>query len=83
MKQLFLNRVSGNYYRLPRKKIPTSIHVRALAPERAFWEKAMLLHEERCRPPDKKRKPRMARHYYDLWCLITPQISRQCKPVYW
>ncbi len=54
---------------------PTSIHVRALAPERTFWEKAMLLHEERCRPPDKKRKPRMARHYYDLWCLITKGIA--------
>lgn len=44
--------------------------VHALAPERTFWEKAMLLHEERFRPADKPRRPRMARHYYDLFRLI-------------
>lgn len=49
--------------------------VRALAPERTFWEKAMLLHEENYRPPDKRRKARMARHYYDLWCLIRTGVS--------
>lgn len=54
---------------------PSSVRVRALAPERTFWEKAMLLHEESYRPPDKMRKPRMARHYYDLWCLITKGIA--------
>jgi hypothetical protein len=30
----------------------------------------MLLHEELCRPADRKRKGRLSRHYYDLWCLI-------------
>jgi len=50
--------------------------VRALAPERTFWEKAMLLHEETYRPADKrKRNARMARHYYDLWCLIKRGIA--------
>lgn len=49
---------------------PSNFKVRALAPERTFWEKAMLLHEENYRPHDKPRKPRMARHYYDLWSLI-------------
>ncbi|CAN5770639.1 nucleotidyl transferase AbiEii/AbiGii toxin family protein [soil metagenome] len=44
--------------------------VRVLAAERTFWEKATLLHEETCRPVDKPRKRPMARHYYDLWCLI-------------
>jgi len=44
--------------------------VHALAPERTFWEKAMLLHEETYRPADKPRRPRMARHYYDLFRLI-------------
>jgi hypothetical protein len=46
-------------------------HVRAVMPVRTFWEKAMLLHEEAFRPPDKKkRKQYMARHYYDLYRLI-------------
>ena len=49
--------------------------VRAVSRERTFWEKAMLLHEETFRPPDKKRKARMARHYYDLYCLIRAGIG--------
>lgn len=49
--------------------------VRAVSRERTFWEKAMLLHEETFRPPDKKRKARMARHYYDLYCLIQAGIG--------
>lgn len=49
--------------------------VRAVAPERTFWEKAMLLHEENFRPPDKPRKARLARHYYDLWSLITKGVA--------
>jgi hypothetical protein len=40
-----------------------------VAPRRTFWEKAMLLHEETFRPKD-SHKPRLARHYYDLYCLI-------------
>lgn len=44
--------------------------IRVLAAERTFWEKACLLHEETFRPADKPRKHRMARHYYDLWCLL-------------
>lgn len=55
---------------------PSSFRVRALAPERTFWEKAILLHEEIHRPADKKgREARTARHYYDLWCLITRGIA--------
>lgn len=53
--------------------------VKALAPERTFWEKAMLLHEEQFRPEGKqgRRKARMARHYYDLWCLITKGVGER------
>ena len=55
---------------------PGKFRVRALSVERTFWEKAMLLHEETYRPADKKkRNARMARHYYDLWCLITKGIA--------
>ena len=49
--------------------------VHALAPERTFWEKAMLLHEEIYRPAEKLRRPRMARHYYDLYRLIQSGIA--------
>jgi len=49
--------------------------LRAVAPERTFWEKAMLLHEETFRPADKPRKGRLARHYYDLACLIEKGVA--------
>ncbi len=49
--------------------------IRVLAAERTFWEKACLLHEETFRPPDKPRKLRMARHYYDLWCLLRAGVG--------
>lgn len=51
--------------------------VRTVAPERTFWEKAMLLHEETYRPAGKRRKAGLARHYYDLWCLITKGIAEK------
>lgn len=51
--------------------------VKVLAPERTFWEKAMLVHEETSRPLDRPRKPRMARHYYDLWSLISHGIAEK------
>lgn len=51
--------------------------VRTISARRTFWEKAMLLHEEGFRPTEKKRKPRLSRHYYDLWCLIGAGVSAQ------
>lgn len=49
--------------------------VRALLPERTFWEKVMLLHEETFRPQGKIRHPRLARHYYDVWRLIQSGVA--------
>ena len=51
--------------------------VTALAAERTFWEKAMLLHEETFRPADKTRRARLARHYYDLWRLIESGVAER------
>lgn len=51
--------------------------VRVLSAERTFWEKACLLHEETFRPADKPRKHRMARHYYDIWCLLRAGIGER------
>lgn len=50
--------------------------LRAVAPERTFWEKAMLLHEETYRAGDGP-KARLARHYYDLWCLIRAGVAQR------
>jgi hypothetical protein len=55
--------------------------VRTVAPERTFWEKAMLLHEETYRPAGKRRKAGLARHYYDIWCLITKGIAERAMEV--
>lgn len=52
-----------------------AVTVRALRPERTFWEKVMLLHEERYRPAGKGRRARMARHYYDVWRLIDKGVA--------
>lgn len=55
----------------------SAFSVRVLAAERTFWEKACLLHEETFRPIEKPRKLRMARHYYDLWCLLRAGVGEQ------
>jgi len=60
---------------LPQAARDATFSVPSLAPERNFWEKAMLLHEETFRPADKPRQERMARHYYDVWCLITRGVA--------
>ena len=60
---------------LPQAIPDAAFSVSALVPERSFWEKAMLLHEETFRPADKPRKERMARHYYDVWCLVTRGVA--------
>jgi len=60
---------------LPQAIPDATFSVNTLAAERTFWEKAMLLHEETFRAEDKPRQERMARHYYDLWCLITRGVA--------
>jgi predicted nucleotidyltransferase component of viral defense system len=60
---------------LPEIALDAKVSFRTLAAERTFWEKALLIHEETFRPADKPRAIRMARHYYDLWCLITRKVA--------
>lgn len=43
--------------------------IRTTAIERAFWEKATILHREANRPQNSPMPARYARHYYDLYCL--------------
>jgi len=55
----------------------SSFELRTVAARRTLWEKAMLLHEETYRPRDKPRKPRLSRHYYDLWSLTEKGVARE------
>ncbi|WP_071705002.1 nucleotidyl transferase AbiEii/AbiGii toxin family protein [Murdochiella vaginalis] len=41
--------------------------VQTVSPERTFWEKATILHQEAHRPEDLAMPARYARHYYDLY----------------
>ena len=50
-----------------------SFVVRAVAPERTFWEKVSLLHEETYAAAGPHA--RLARHYYDLWSLDQKGIA--------
>lgn len=43
-------------------------------PERTFWEKAALLHEQNTRPIGKPPAPRQARHLYDL-CKLWESVG--------
>lgn len=43
--------------------------VRTVSPERTFWEKATILHQEAMRPENKRMPRRYSRHYYDLYQL--------------
>ena len=41
----------------------------ATTPERTFWEKATILHQEAFRPEGSKVPDRYSRHYYDLYMM--------------
>jgi hypothetical protein len=60
---------------LPGEFTDSAFKIRTVAPERTFWEKAMLLHEETYRSGTGGPKARLARHYYDLWRLIGAGIG--------
>jgi hypothetical protein len=60
---------------LPGLFMDATFPVRAVAPRRTFWEKALLLHEETFRPTEKPRRRQLARHYYDLWSLIRKGVA--------
>ena len=61
---------------LPNEMGSNPFNIRTVAPERTFWEKAMLLHEETFRSGEGP-KGRLARHYYDLWCLIRKGVAKK------
>ncbi len=50
--------------------------VRTVAPERTFWEKAMLIHETVFGRQSGAPVARLARHFYDLHCLWNHSAGR-------
>ncbi len=50
--------------------------VKAMKPERTFWEKITLLHMLAHQAEDKKIQLRIARHYYDVYKLSTAGIAK-------
>jgi len=60
--------------------VHTPIHVPTVNPERTFWEKIFLLHEEFQRPRGKIRVNRLSRHLYDVVKLsLTPYFENALK----
>ena len=51
--------------------------VSAINPERTFWEKATILHQEFHRPEDKRLPKAYARHYYDVAMLAQHGLAEQ------
>ena len=49
--------------------------VLTVAPERTFWEKATILHQEANRPNHLSMPPRYSRHYYDLYKMSVQPIK--------
>mgnify|MGYP001561344773 CR=1 FL=1 len=54
-----------------------SCKVKALSPERTFWEKATILHVCYHRPAGKPFLPRQSRHYYDVMKLYEKGVGKK------
>ena len=53
----------------------TDIELLATTPERTFWEKATILHQEAFRPENSLVPSRYSRHYYDVYCMCKSGIK--------
>lgn len=60
----------------PQLFIGQGISVRAVLPERTFWEKLTILHHEAHRPKNSKIPLRYARHYYDVYCIARTKYKK-------
>jgi len=63
----YISPLIGDIYPHIFKQLNTQI--RTTSVERAFWEKATILHREANRPVGSYMPARYARHYYDLHCI--------------
>lgn len=51
------------------------VTVRTILPARTFWEKLFIIHEENTAPETRQSKPRLSRHYYDLYQIIQNDLA--------
>ena len=49
----------------------------ATTPERTFWEKATILHQEAYRPIGSIIPKRYSRHYYDIYCMCKKGVYKK------
>ena len=61
----------------PQLFVSPSTVVATAAPERTFWEKATILHQEANRPEGKAMPKRYARHYYDMYKLGHSDVAER------
>ena len=47
----------------------STVHLLTTTPERTFWEKVTILHQEAFRPEKSLVPSRYSRHYYDVYCM--------------
>lgn len=55
----------------------SGIPVRTISPERTFWEKAEILHQEAHRPPHLPLPHRYFRHYHDLYRIAQSPVKER------
>ena len=51
--------------------------IKTVSPERTFWEKVLILHQEAYRPMEKRVLPRYSRHYYDVYKLSLSEYKEK------
>ncbi len=51
------------------------VSVRTILPARTLWEKLFIIHEENTAPETRQPKPRLSRHYYDLYQIIQNDLA--------
>lgn len=53
----------------------SEVELLATTPERTFWEKATILHQEAFRPENSLVPERYSRHYYDIYCMCKNDVK--------
>jgi len=51
-------------------------NVPTIKPERTFWEKITILHQEHHRPATKQPQSRYSRHYYDIYKMANSRVKQ-------
>ena len=55
----------------------SEVNLLATTPERTFWEKVTILHQEAFRPEGSLMPLRYSRHYYDVYCMCKNGVDKK------